>query len=75
MAVQGVSVPGAGQCISAPSLSTSIVNSQNKAAARGSGAESQKLMHILESIAFLATNLLCGTDLSTPSSSKFVYFC
>ena len=28
---------GAGQCISAPSLSTSIVKSQNKAAARGSG--------------------------------------
>ena len=46
----------------APSLCTSIVKSQNKAAARGSGAEPQKLTNFLESIAFLATNLLCGND-------------
>ena len=52
----GYQRPGAGQCISAPSFSTSIVKSQNKA---GSGAEPQKLTHFLESIAFLATNLLC----------------
>ena len=59
---EGYQRPGAGQCISAPSLSTSIVKSQKKAAARGSGAEAQKLTHFLESIAFLATNLLCGND-------------
>ena len=70
VAARGLSRPGAGQCISAPSLSTSIVKSQNKAAARGVWGklptEPQKLTHFLESIAFLATNLLCGNDCGKP---------
>ena len=51
-----------------PCLCTSIVKSQNKAAARGSGAEPQKLTNFLESIAFLATNLLCGNDCGKPAN-------
>ena len=74
---EGYQRPGAGQRISAPSLTTSIVKSLNKAAARGSGgalkappagsgAEPQKLTHFLESMAFLAT-------LSSLSTTQFEF--